>query len=97
MFQLSVKCLINFCANEDLARLLFDCSKQQRKEKLLACLISFYFSDADIEARLLSASLLVNLTTLAEWASVFCDAPYTVVICRKVAAKRRPPCIELKV
>ncbi|KAL5962952.1 hypothetical protein TSMEX_009319 [Taenia solium] len=96
MFQLSVKCLINFCANKDLARLLFDCSKQQRGEKLLACLTSFYFSNAGKGVRLLAVSLLVNLTTLAEWASAFCDASYTEVIYRKIAAKRRPPCIELK-
>nr|CDS23103.1 FAM203 family protein GA19338 [Echinococcus granulosus] len=96
MFQLSVKCLINFCANKDLARLLFDCSKQERREKLLASLTSFYFSGAGEEARLLTFSLLVNLTTLVEWAGIFCDASYTEVICRKIATKRRPPCIELK-
>ena len=96
-FLLSLKCLINFTSNERLSQKLFKCLKSGIKDKFLLGLASFSFTDVDEDARILAISLLVNLTVISEWCSTFCEAVYAKSVYQKIAIKRQPPCIELRV
>ncbi|VDD77444.1 unnamed protein product [Mesocestoides corti] len=96
MFQLSIKCLINFCANEVLALQLFNSCDEQRREKFLGALISLTLSDAEGDIKTLTSSLLVNLTVVSEWAAALCDKSYVTSIYKKVATKRKPSRTELQ-
>lgn len=98
MLELSIKCLVNFCADECLCRQLHSISKQPRREAFVECIVALGFLlETNNDLREYSISLLVNLTIVDAWTRIFCEATYKDSIYRKITSKREPSATELKV
>uniref|UniRef100_A0A0X3P9I2 Protein HGH1 homolog n=2 Tax=Schistocephalus solidus TaxID=70667 RepID=A0A0X3P9I2_SCHSO len=96
MFNLALKCLINFSSDELRAKKIYVTCSPLRRQQLLFCLVGTIYSDADAEIKFLCTSLLINLTQIKEWLEELCDSTHAEIIFDKIVGNLMPSSTDLQ-